>query len=130
MFYTTDCSLPDSSVHGISQAKIQSGLPFPSPRDQTCISCLADIFFTTEPPRKHNFGLVIYLNFKFFIQKSSYWKILHLRCCRSNIQWVSNPMNTKYIHKFLNLVEMMGKKLDDCIFRKWYNLKTIFKRFP
>ena len=39
-------------------------------------------------------------------------------------------MNTKYIHKFLNLVEMMGKKLDDYIFRKWYNLKTIFKRFP
>ena len=28
-----DCSLPGSSVHGISQARILSGLPFPSPGD-------------------------------------------------------------------------------------------------
>ena len=28
-----DCSLPDSSVHGILQARILSGLPFPSPDD-------------------------------------------------------------------------------------------------
>ena len=27
-----DCSLPESHVHGISQARIWSGLPFPSPR--------------------------------------------------------------------------------------------------
>ena len=26
----TDCSLPGSSVHGVSQARIRSGLPFPS----------------------------------------------------------------------------------------------------
>ena len=28
-----DCSLPDSSVHGTFQARIWSGLPFPSPGD-------------------------------------------------------------------------------------------------
>ena len=28
-----DCSLPDSSVHGIFQARYWSGLPFPSPGD-------------------------------------------------------------------------------------------------
>ena len=28
-----DCSPPGSSVHGISQARILSGLPFPSPED-------------------------------------------------------------------------------------------------
>ena len=28
-----DCSLPGSSVHGILQARIWSGLPFPSPGD-------------------------------------------------------------------------------------------------
>ena len=39
-----DCSLPGSSVHGISQAEYWSGLPCPSfrgsfwPRNQTCIS--------------------------------------------------------------------------------------------
>ena len=44
--YPMDCSLPVSSAHGIFQARILSGLPFPSlrgssrPRDQTCISCI------------------------------------------------------------------------------------------
>ena len=28
-----DCSLPDSSIHGIFQARYCSGLPFPSPGD-------------------------------------------------------------------------------------------------
>ena len=28
-----DCSLPGSSVHGIFQARVWSGLPFPSPED-------------------------------------------------------------------------------------------------
>ena len=41
-----DCSLPGSSAHGIFQARILSGLPFPSlrgssrPRDWTCVSCI------------------------------------------------------------------------------------------
>ena len=30
-----DCSPPGSSVHGISQARILSGLPFPSPGNLT-----------------------------------------------------------------------------------------------
>ena len=43
-----DCSMPDSSVHGIFQSRMRSGLPFPTPGDlltqgsnlhflQTCI---------------------------------------------------------------------------------------------
>ena len=28
-----DCSLPDFSVHGILQARVPEGLPFPSPED-------------------------------------------------------------------------------------------------
>ena len=28
-----DCSLPDSSIHGISRQQYWSGLPFPSPGD-------------------------------------------------------------------------------------------------
>ena len=41
-----DCSLPGSSARGIFQARILSGLPFPSlrgssrPRDRTCVSCI------------------------------------------------------------------------------------------
>ena len=47
-----------SSVHGISQAKIQKwvaisfskGVSWPS--DSTCISCIADGFSTAKPPGK------------------------------------------------------------------------------
>ena len=57
----TDCSPPGSSVHGIFQTRILSGLPFPSPGDLpdpgiTPVSpaspLLAGRFFTPEPPGK------------------------------------------------------------------------------
>ena len=56
-----DYSLPDSSVHGILQARILEWVAIsfsrgsPQPRDQTCISyvsCIAGGFFTTESPGK------------------------------------------------------------------------------
>ena len=56
-----DYSLPGSSVHGIPQARILEGVAMPSswessqPRNRTrisCSSCIADGFFTTEPPEK------------------------------------------------------------------------------
>ena len=56
-----DCSLPDSSVHGISQERIWSGLPFPSPGDlphpgiepaSLMSPAFASGFFTSEPHRK------------------------------------------------------------------------------
>ena len=59
-----DCSPPGSSVHGISQARILEWIAIFSPRasspprDQTCLSCLAGGFLTTEPPRKP-FGVCI-----------------------------------------------------------------------
>ena len=49
-----DCSAPDSSVPGNLQARILEWVAMPSskgsspPRDQTCVSCLAGTFFTTE----------------------------------------------------------------------------------
>ena len=54
-----DCSPPDSSVLGVSQARIlewvaisfsRGSLP---PKDTTCVPCIVGEFFTTEPPRKH-----------------------------------------------------------------------------
>ena len=51
-----DCSPPGSSVHGISQARNWSGLPFPSPGElpdpgiKLTSPALAGRFFTTEPP--------------------------------------------------------------------------------
>ena len=50
-----NCSLPGSSVHGISQAKILKWVTISfsrwssQPRDWTCVSCIVGRFFTTEP---------------------------------------------------------------------------------
>ena len=53
-----DCSLPGSSVHGISQARVLEWVPFPSPGDlpgsgiKPMSSASADGFFAAEPPGK------------------------------------------------------------------------------
>ena len=53
-----DCSLPGSSVHGISQARILEWVAISfsrgssPPRDQIHVSCLAGRVFTMEPPGK------------------------------------------------------------------------------
>ena len=53
-----DCSLPDSSVCGISQQEYQSRLPFPPPGDfpdpgiEPTSPAFAGECFTTEPPGK------------------------------------------------------------------------------
>ena len=58
-----NCSPPDSWVHGISKARIWSGLPFPAPGvllkpgtepHISLASCIASGFFTNEPPGKPN----------------------------------------------------------------------------
>ena len=55
---TVDCSLPGSSVHGISQAKILEWVLISfsrgssQTRDQTWVSCLGGGFFITELPGK------------------------------------------------------------------------------
>ena len=52
------CSPSGSSVPGILQERILEWVTMPSsrgsswPRDQTCIFCIADGFFTIEPPGK------------------------------------------------------------------------------
>ena len=54
-----DCSPPGPTVHGISQARYLSGLPFPSPGDfsdpeiELESPALAGGFFTTWPPGKN-----------------------------------------------------------------------------
>ena len=57
-----DCSLPGSSVSGISQARILEWVAISfsrgssQPRDQTQGSCIAGRLFTAEPPRKPKLG--------------------------------------------------------------------------
>ena len=54
------CSPPGSSVYGILQARILVAISFSRGssqcRDQTCISCIAGRFFTTEPRGKTHTG--------------------------------------------------------------------------
>ena len=61
-----DCSLPGSSVHGILQARrlewfaISFSRGSSRSRDQTCISCIAGEFFTTESPEKQGIYIFVY----------------------------------------------------------------------
>ena len=61
-----DCSQPGSSVHGSFPLRILEWVTISfsrgssRPRDRTCVSCLADRLFTTEPPGKPRSLLVIY----------------------------------------------------------------------
>ena len=58
--YNMNCSLPGSSVHRISQARILEWVTISfsggssQPRDRTCVSCIAGGFFTAEPLGKHH----------------------------------------------------------------------------
>ena len=62
----TVCSLPSSSVHGTSQARILEWVAISYsrgsslPRDQTHICCIAGRFFTTEPPGKPDLPIKMY----------------------------------------------------------------------
>ena len=102
----TDCSPPGSSVHGVLQARILSGLPFPSPgrssrlRNQTQVSCIAGRLFTDwamreahDQPRqqikkqRHFFakkGLVIAMVFPVVMCGCESWTIKKAECWRTD----------------------------------------------
>ena len=64
-----DCSLPGSSVHGISQARILKWVAVPFSkgsswyRDWTRISCIADRFFTMWTIKETSIYIVLYVNY-------------------------------------------------------------------
>ena len=68
-----DCSLPVSSAHGISQARIleRIDIPFsresPQPRDQIQVSFIAGRFFTVRATRKENVQACYVTRFKVYI---------------------------------------------------------------
>ena len=76
-----DCSSPDSSVHGILQARILEWVTISFsrgsswPRDQThvsCVTCIAGRFFTTEPHK----NIVVYSYYIMFSAHSKWYKSL------------------------------------------------------
>ena len=77
-----DRSLPGSSAHGISKVRILEWVAISfsrgsfQPRDQTCVSCLAGGFFTTEPPGKSqgtHYFIRVYFIYSFLIVKALHW---------------------------------------------------------
>ena len=84
-----DCSLPGSSIHGISQAGILEWVAiffsrgFSWPRDWTHVSCLTGGFFTTESPGKLSFFFITLIKtfspIKIFIYKSLCTLESHMR---------------------------------------------------
>ena len=84
-----DCSLPGSSVHGVSQAGILEWVAiffsrgFSWPRDWTHVSCLAGGFFTTESSGKLSFFFIMLIKtfsqIKIFIYKSLCTLESHMR---------------------------------------------------
>ena len=73
-----DCSPPGFSVHGILQARILEWVAIFSSRgsswpwDWTHVSCTAGRFFTTEPPGKLHFWIVLGIS-NFLGRLSSLW---------------------------------------------------------
>ena len=65
-----DCSPPGSSIHWILQARILEWVAISfsrgssRPRDQTCISCFAGRFFTSEIPGKTKGDILLWLSLK------------------------------------------------------------------
>ena len=99
-----DCSSPDSSVHGILQARILEWVTMPSfrgssrSRDQTkisCVFCIPGGIFTTEPLQAPILGarlkFVFYLCFYLcmcmyvFMYVYVYWYSLHYP---KNLRWL------------------------------------------
>ena len=99
LFHPMDCSLPGSSIHGISQARILEwvAISFSTgsswPGSQTCITCISSKFLTTEPLGKpNNAYLVAMLCVKLFlICTIYYYKPLPLTyiCFTINISLIS-----------------------------------------
>ena len=95
-----DCSLPSSSVRGISQARILKWVAISScrvssqPSDQTCVSCIAGRFFTHWAT-----GKVPTLDYTFkFSLKLKWFTVLRFNKLNSNRQtcwsWSSSTLAT------------------------------------
>ena len=90
-----DCSLPDSSVHGISQGRILEWVAISfsressRPKDQTHVSCIDKRFFTTEPSGKPYFQAVLRISTDQWEKENSIfkrWKDLNWHFTKGNTQ--------------------------------------------
>ena len=105
-----DCSLPDSSVHGIFQAKILEWVAIYSsrgslqPRNRTHaskISCIAGGFFTTAPPGKSvltEISVKVEVTWQVF--QNNCWKSLFTAETKNEISHFIYVLLTEYNSEF------------------------------
>ena len=114
LMWPIDCGPPASSIHGISQARNWSGLPFPSPGELPNLGIkptplvsppLAGGFFTTEPPMK---PLEFILSRKEKTQEMS-WNIWRISFSRTEI-WGKKKDGLVYIIGYVPVPPGHGKR--------------------
>ena len=134
-----DCSMPGSSVHGISHARILSGLPFPSPGDlpdpglNLSLLLGRHILFTTwEDPNNYITSINYYItsnhhgNYKIFEQKAkenatyqNLWNAASISR-RNFISWIpilkkEERLKINALHISRNFLEKSNPKIEKII---------------
>ena len=122
------CSLPESSVHGILQARILEWVAMPASRgsswhrDQThiCGYCIAGGFFTAEPPGKPHLsqktsefnGSIVYISLSMTTPLQSFHInfVIVLRCCLQMIHFSSSDC----ANPFTCILRVIGTEIFDC----------------
>ena len=111
--FTTPWSLPDSSVHWISQARILEWVAIPFsresswPRDQTQVSSIADRFFIIWAAREAHRsvtlgklqGLRVVIILKQFTKTTKWLFLLFIYCCILP-WWMKSSLSLKFLLLF------------------------------
>ena len=138
-----DCSLPGSSVHGILQAKIRSGLSFPSPGDfpnprmEPRSPVLQANSLPSGSPRKPNITVVLSESLSiYYIILNTYYIVFSLRNYKLNswplshshvpiaIRICSFSLLSHFNKKYLYQYDSLCKKFE---YRHWHlpNTKSL-----
>ena len=133
LYNSMDCSLPGSSVRGILQARILEWVAMPSsrgssrPRDPTHIfygSCIAGVFFTTEPPGSPVYFLTalnsLYFLLVFQLVLVFFWIYLQvcIYICSCGTIRISDrhlPNFISFISKIISILQTKTLKLREVI---------------
>ena len=116
----TDCSLPESSVHGIPRQRILEWVAMPSfrgssqPRDQTQVSHIAGGFFTIWAALF--FSLSVYLPLP-FLKSSSL-----AQSARKSIKWARMPWVCTLLKHQPNSGPFLCHELDNCLLIFFFNM--------
>ena len=123
-----DCSLPGSSVHGDSPARILEWVAKPSSmgssqtRDQTQVSCTAGRFFMSEPPGKPKNTGVGNLSLQgIFPTQESNWGLLNCRQILYQLRYQGSLIFELYFQSIAKFQRLYHTSVSqDCSFIHFY----------